>query len=144
MEPITAGILVVLGKYALDKGVELGKEVGPKALETAKEMFALALDKLRSRPSGEVIAQNFEEDPETWQKPAEKELDQAMAEDKEFKEALEAMVKQFDEEAKAHAESTGANYTSISVLGERNVTIGGGVSGSTIITGDSPAPTRGE
>jgi len=144
MEPITAGILVVLGKYALDKGVELGKEVGPKALETAKEMFALALEKLRSRPNGEVIAQNFEQDPETWQKPAEKELDQAMAEDKEFKEALEAMVKQFDEEAKAHAESTGANYTSISVLGERNVTVGGSVSGSTIITGDNPTPTRGE
>ena len=144
MEPITAGILVVLGKYALDKGVELGKEVGPKALETAKEMFALALEKLRSRPNGEVIAQNFEQDPETWQKPAEKELDQAMAEDKEFREKMEAKAKQYDEAAKAHAESVGSSYTSISVLGERNVTVGGSVSGSTIITGDNPTPTRGE
>ena len=60
MEPLTATIIVVLGKYALDKGLELGKEVGPKALETAKEMFTTVLDRLRKDPTGKVVADQYE------------------------------------------------------------------------------------
>ena len=45
MDPITTSIVMVLGKYALDKGGELAQEVGPQALEAAKEMFSLALNR---------------------------------------------------------------------------------------------------
>ncbi len=107
MEPLTASIVIILGKYALDKGLELGKEVGPKALETAKEMFTAVLDRLRKTPKGEVVAEGFEEDPKAYQKPVEKEIEKEMAADAEFKAQLEALLARFEELAKEHAAATG-------------------------------------
>ena len=157
LDPITTGIIVVLGKYALDKGAELGKEVGPQALETAKEMFAIALDKLRRNPKGEMVADEYEEDPEAYEKPLAKELDKAVAEDAEFKAQLESLLQQYDEAAAAHAAVVGTTYTAVlkgsgaiaqgsgDALGERAVKAGdvhGPIitgSGNVIHTGRSAA-----
>ena len=43
MNPLTLSIVVILGKYALDKGLELGKEVGPQALDAAAGEGGLAV-----------------------------------------------------------------------------------------------------
>ena len=110
MEPLTASIIVILGKYALDKGVELGKEVGPKALDTAKEMFSAVLDRLRQNPTGQVLADGFEEDPETYQKPVEKEMEKEIEADAGFKAQLEALLKQYQQAAQEHAAATGRTY----------------------------------
>lgn len=147
LDPITTGIIVVLGKYALDKGAELGKEVGPKALDTAKDIFTIVLDRLRRNPKGELVANEYETDPETYEKPLEKELEKAVAEDDEFKTKLASLLKQYDEAATAHAIATGTTYTAIlkgsgataqgegaTAVGERGVNVGGGVQGP-IITG---------
>lgn len=147
IDPVTTGIIVVLGKYALDKGAELGKEVGPKALETAKEIFTTALDRLRRDPKGEVVADGYAEDPETYEKPAVKELDKIVSDDAAFKEQMTTLLTQFDAAAAAHALATGDTYTAVlegggavaqgegaTAVGERGVNVGGNVDGP-IITG---------
>lgn len=110
MDPITISIVIILGKYALDKGVELGKEVGPKALETAKEMFTLVLDHLRRDPKGEVIAGEFEQDPQTYQKPVEKALAEATQADADLATKLEALLEKYEAAAMEHAATTGTRY----------------------------------
>jgi lipopolysaccharide biosynthesis regulator YciM len=99
-----------LGKYALDKGAELGKEVGPKALETAREMFESALDRLRRDPKGEVIAGEFEQDPETYQKPVEKALTAEVQNAPVFAEQLKTLLARYEEEAETYAAAQGRMY----------------------------------
>lgn len=147
LDPVTTGIIIVLGKYALDKGTELGKEVGPKALEVAKELFTITLDRLRRDPAGQVIADEYEADPETYEKPLQKKLDEAVKAEAQFKAQVEALLKQFDEAAAAHAVATGSTYTAVlegggaiaqgegaTAVGEEGVNVIGNVGGS-IITG---------
>jgi hypothetical protein len=99
MDPLTTSIVVILGKYALDKGVELGREAGPQALEAAKEMFALALERLRREPKGELIAGEFEKDPQTYQKPLEKALGAELQADPDFAAQLKALLARYEQAA---------------------------------------------
>ena len=142
MDPLTASIAIILGKYALDKGLELGKEVGPKALDTARDIFTAVLDRLRQNPKGEVVAEGFEEDPETYEKPVEKELDKEVEADAEFKAQLEALLARFEEQARAHAAAAGRAYQATvtgsgavaqdgsAAAGAGGIAVGGKVSGS--------------
>jgi hypothetical protein len=111
MDPLVTPIVIILGKYALDRGLELGKEVGPQALETAKEMFALALDHLRKKPAGQVIAGEFEQDPETYEKPVEKELDTALQANPGLAQQLQDLLARYEQERKEYAAAQGLAYT---------------------------------
>jgi hypothetical protein len=113
MDPIVTPIVLILGKYALDKGAELGKEVGPKALETAKDMFALAIDRLRKNPKGEVIASEFEKDPDTYQKPMEKVLADTAQTDPDFAAQLKELWAKYEKAAEEHAAAMGTSYQAI-------------------------------
>ena len=135
MDPLTASIIVILGKYALDKGVELGKEVGPKALDTAKEMFTVALDRLRKDPKGEVIANEYEKDPEAYEKPVEKELDTQVQADAEFKAQLQALLEKYEQAAQEHAVATGTTYQPTVTAGKGGVAVGRDVHGGIRISG---------
>jgi hypothetical protein len=150
MDPVVTPIVLILGKYALDKGAELGKEVGPKALETAREMFGLTLAHLRKNPKGEVIASEFEKDPDTYQKPMEKVLAETAQADPAFVAQLKDLLAKYEEAAKEHAAAMGITYQATLkgsgaiaqgegavAAGERGVAVGRDVTGSTIITGDS-------
>ena len=129
-----------LGKYALDKGVELGKEVGPEALKTAKEMFALALKRLRQDPTGEVIAEEYEKDPKAYEKPMEKELDAAVQADPDFAQQLGALLQQYEQQAATHgvsqmviqtrdgAVASGDGATALGA-GAKQIVVGGSVGG---------------
>jgi hypothetical protein len=150
MDPVVTSIVLILGKYALDKGVELGKEVGPKALETAREMFGLTLDHLRKNPKGEVIASEFEKDPDTYQKPMEKVLAETAQADPDFVAQLKDLLAKYEEAAREHTAAMGTTYQATLkgsgaiaqgkgavAAGKRGVAVGRDVTGSTIITGDS-------
>ena len=142
MDPFITPIVLVLGKYALDKGAELGKEVGPQALEKVKEMFGLALDRLRREPAGEVIAGEFEKDPQTYQKPVEKALATTIQADPALATQLKDLLAQYEAAAREHAAATGTSYRATLTgsgaiaqgpgavaAGAGGVAVGGGVQG---------------
>ena len=147
MDPITASIAIILGKYALDKGAELGKEVGPKALETAKEMFSLVLERIgKKKPE---TAQEFPKDPETYRKPLEKALEAELKADPGFAARLKALLEKYEQAAQEHAAATGTTYKATLIgsgaiaqgpgakaVGERGVLVEGDVKGGVIVTGD--------
>jgi hypothetical protein len=147
MEPIITSIVAVLGEYALDKGGEFLEEVGPKALDTAKEIFTTVLDRLRKDPKSEVVAEEFKEDPATYEKPLEKKLAQEFEADAEFATQLQVLLEQYEQAAKDHAESTGRVYqATVSgsgavahdggvAAGPRGVAVGGNVQGGVTISG---------
>jgi len=108
MDPLVASIVVILGKYALDKGEELGKEVGPKALDKAKEMFEVVLDRIgKKKPE---TAAEYPQDPETYEKPLASAVEAEVHADSEFAAQLQALLEQYDQAAKEHARTTGQVY----------------------------------
>lgn len=147
MDPIVASIVVILGKYALDKGAELAKEAGPTAKEYAGKLFDIALKRLRRTPKGEFVADNFEASPDTYAKPLESELAELAQADAQFAAQLEELAAQYDAAAANYAAQAGTTFTAIlqgggaiaqgegaNAIGERGVYVGGNVSGN-IITG---------
>ena len=146
MDPIITPIVMILGKYALDQGVELAKEVGPTALEKAKEIFGMVLERVGRKKS--ETATGFPEDPQTYQKPLEKALDAEVAADAQFAERLKGMLAEYEQAAQAHAAASGTTYRAelkgsgaiaqgpgAVAAGAGGVAVGGSVQGGTIITG---------
>jgi hypothetical protein len=153
MDPITGTIVIVLGKYALDKGVELGKEVGPKALEKAKEMFQVVIDRITQKKP--ETAAEFPNDPETYQKPMEKALDAEIAADPDLAAELKALLAQYEEAAKAHAAATGQTYEALlegsgaiaqgagaAAAGAGGVAVSGSVGGDVHVGGERSEPGK--
>jgi hypothetical protein len=138
MDPIIISVVTILGKYALDKGVELGKAVGPKALDTVKEMFGMVLARVRQEPRGEVIADEFEEDPETYEKPLAKKVEAAADDDADFARELQALYERFQAQVKEHTGQTGTTYSAhlegSGAIAQGNNALAGG-EGSTVIRG---------
>jgi hypothetical protein len=143
MEPLTTSVAVVLGRYAVDKGIELGKELGPKALDAAKDMFTAVLNRLRRKPKGEVVADGFEENVEVYRKPLEHELDKEITADPVFTEELKALMAQFDTAAKQHSPDYKALLTGSGAIaqgpgavaaGAGGIAIGGSVQGGVMAT----------
>lgn len=151
MDPMITPIVVILGKYALDKGVELGKEVGPEALKTAKEMFALALERIgRKKPE---TAAEFPEHPQAYEGPLALALDEAVQANADLKAQLQKLLEQYDQAAEAYAAAQGKTYTSIKVrdgaaavgdgatalgAGAQQIQIGGDVGGDLTTGGGRP------
>jgi len=146
MDPIITPIVIILGKYALDKGVELAKEVGPTALEKAKEMFGMVLERV-GRKKSETAAE-FPKDPGAYQKPLEKAMDAEVAADAEFAARLKGLLAEYEQAAQAHAAASGTTYRAelkgsgaiaqgpgAVAAGAGGVAVGGSVRGSTVITG---------
>ncbi len=144
MDPITVTVVTILGKYALDKGVELGKAVGPKALDTAKEMFGMVLERVRKvDPRGEVIAEEFEADPETYEKPLAKKVEAVVEDYPDFAAELKARLEEYKEATREYAAQTGQSYEALlegsgaiaqgpgaTAAGAGGLAIGGSVGGS--------------
>ena len=140
MDPFITPIVLVLGKYALDKGAELGKEVGPQALEKVKEMFGLALERVKRVDAR--AAQKFPDNPEGYQTPLADALTEAAQADPAFAAQLKDLLAKYEAAAKEHATATGTSYRATLTgsgaiaqgpgavaAGAGGVAVGGGVQG---------------
>ena len=108
MDQFVTAISVILGKYALDKGVELGKEVGPKALGTVKEMFGMVLDRVKK--TDRRTAEKFPENPEGYQAPLADVVGEIAKGDPKFADQLKAMLAQYEEARKEYPATAGTSY----------------------------------
>jgi hypothetical protein len=137
---------LILSQYAHDRGVELAKEAGPAASELAGRLFAAVLERLRQEPRGQTVSEEFERDPETYERPMQKQIQAAISADAEFAAQLRQLVNRYEQAAAAHAASTGSRASlqgggaiaqgpGATAVGSRGVSIGGSNTG-TIITGD--------
>jgi hypothetical protein len=143
-DPLTASVMVILGKYAIDQGAALAKEVGPAAAEKARALAGKALAALRRQPRGEMVAEEYLEDPESTATLAEKKLAAALAEN----EALRAELKTLLADYEAAAGGSGPSYEAqvegggaiaqgegAAAVGERGVNVQDSTTGGPIITG---------
>lgn len=110
MDPLSASITIILGKYALDKGAELAKEAGPAALEKARDIVTTALGRLRKDPAGEFVAKGFEKSPQGYQEPLQEKLAEIIEADPDFAAKLETLLEAYETAAQEHAAATGATY----------------------------------
>ena len=86
-----------------------------------------------SHPKLEPTLVDYADDPETYAKPAAKLLhDAGVDSDQEVLERAAALLQR--------AGGAPAAISAVTASGERSVAIGGGLSSSTIITGDQPKP----
>jgi hypothetical protein len=144
MDPLSAAIITILGKYAIDAGVTLVKEAGPAAKETAARLFGKVLHYLRQKPGSQAIADGYEKNPAGYEAPMQDQVETALAADANFKEELQALVTQFEEQQQAFqpdvsvkvgqgsAAAVGDQSTAVA---ERGVSVTGDVTGG-IVTGD--------
>lgn len=136
MDPLTVSVVTILGKYAVDKGVELGKAVGPKALEIVQSMFGMVLAKIkRADPR---TADKFPENPEGYKAPMQDALQETLDADPDFAEALRMHLETYKEAAKAYAAASPTSY-SANLEGDGAVAQGQGATaagkGATVIRG---------
>lgn len=138
-DPLTLSVVTILGKYVIDAGITLAKEVGPAAATKAGQLLKAALDHLRKKPEGQVIAAGFEAKPDVYARPLEDQLGTAVQADPAFKEQLAALLDEYKaQEAAFQATLTGsgaiAQGQGATALGERSSYVGRDA--GLIITGD--------
>jgi hypothetical protein len=134
MDPILTPIMIILGKYALDKGIELGKAVGPDALKTAKEIYGMTLDHLRKDPKTEVVVEEYEQDPAAAEKLLEKKLASTLETNPDFAAQLKELLAQYEQQAQSHAVAAGVSYQA-TISGTGAAAQGEGASAATATNG---------
>ncbi len=95
MDPLTTTIMTVLGKYAIDKGAALAKEVGQVAAEAAGKLFTKVMARLRADPGEAKNAERYEKDPRTFEAPVAAAVDEQIKADPNFAKELQHLVEQF-------------------------------------------------
>jgi hypothetical protein len=138
-DPLTLSVVTILGKYAVDAGVTLAKEAGPAAAKKAGQLLKAALDYLRQKPEGQVIAASFEAKPDVYAKPLEDQLQTAVQADPAFRDQLAALLAEYQAQAAApQATLTGSGAVAqgegATAVGERGSYVGRDA--GLIITGD--------
>lgn len=134
MDPITVGIVVVLGKYAIDKGAEIAPVIGKQALDVAERLFRFVVDRLSSKGrEEEVIAKGFEKDPDVFEKPFAKILDEEMQSDAAFAAEVRRLVNEYNSSVEARKASD-----------EYKIHISGSVSGVGFVVGRGTVSAGGD
>ena len=106
MDPLTASVVIILGKYAIDKGASLAKEAGPKAVELAGQLFVTVMSRLRESEKTKRYADDYEADPETFEKPVAKALDAEVQADPGFAAKLRDLLSRYEGVAATSPAST--------------------------------------
>lgn len=143
MEPLTAAIMTVLGKYAIDKGAGLIKEAGRAAADVAGKLFAKVMERLKADPGEAKNAERYEKDPETFEAPVAAAVDDQIKADPNFAQELQQLVEQFKQAGGASL--IASNITATASDGGTAVgsfQVGGNLSGNVQIGGTSTTTNR--
>ena len=97
MDPMIAGIVIVLGKYTVDKLPELIPVITDEIHKTVALLYDLVTDSLAKKGEREAtIVYEFQNDPETYEKPFAKLLEQEMNANREFAKQVLDLVSKYD------------------------------------------------
>lgn len=127
MDPVVAAIITIVGKYAVDKGAELAKEAGPKAVEIAGKLFNKISERFSKNPADAQNLEKFTEKPETYQAPVADALEEQLK-DEAFAKEVEQLLEQYRAAAPEGAPGT----TIISQAAGDNAIQFGQVSGGSV------------
>ncbi len=127
MDPVVAAVITIIGKYAIDKGAELAKEAGPKAVEIAEKLFKKVVERFSKNPADAQNLEKFEQKPDTYQAPVADALEEQMK-DATFANEIKQLLAQY----KAAAPEGAPGTTNITQIAGDNAVQIGQASGSTI------------
>jgi hypothetical protein len=95
MDPLTTAIMTVLGKFAVDKGAGIAKEVGDAAAKAAGQLFDKVMGKLKDDQRFSWLTDLFDKDPKTYEAPVAKAVEEQVKADPNFAAELDKLVEQF-------------------------------------------------
>ena len=129
IETVAASAIVILAPYLVKAGESFAEKAGEKLAEKAGALYQAIKNKFKSDNDAEQTIALVEAKPDSKARMSalEEILTEKMKEDPNFAATINRLV----EEAKE------ADSRKVLVFGERNIAVGGNVSGSTLITGDS-------
>ena len=129
IESVAASAIVILAPYIAKAGESFAEKAGEKLAEKAGTLYQAIKNKFKSDSDAEQTMALVEAKPDSKARMSalEEVLTDKMKEDPDFAATVNRLV----EEAKE------ADSRRVLVFGQRNIAVGGNVSGSTFITGDS-------
>lgn len=130
MDPIVAAVVTVLGKYVIDKGTELAREVGPKAAEVAASLFVKVVERFSQDPGDRKILQRFERNPQDYRAAVADSLEDHLK-DPEFSEAIRELLTEY---AAATPATTGDATAITQIAGDDAIQFGRVSGGDITIT----------
>lgn len=137
MDPLAATVVIVLGKYALDKAPEIIPALGAEVSRALGRLFKFVTEHVASKGTREAtITEEFASDPETFAKPFAKILEAEILRDPSFAESIRAMIDEYNKAVltsgldPSYQVSVGGDLTSVgSVFGSGSVQAGGDIVG---------------
>ena len=129
IETVAASAIAILGPYLAKAGESFAEKAGEKLLEKAGALYQAIKSKFASDSDAEQTIAQVEAKPDSKARMSalEEVLTEKMKQDPDFAATVNRLV----EEAKA------ADGNKVLVMGDRSIGVGGDVSRSTLITGDS-------
>ena len=129
IETVAASAITILTPYLAKAGESFAAKAGEKLLEKAGALYQSIKDKFKGDHDAELTLTQVEAKPDS--KARMSALEEVLTEKMKVDPNFAATVNRLIEEAKA------ADGRKVIAFGERNIAVGGDVSGSTFITGDS-------
>ncbi len=136
MDPLTVGVIVTLGKYALDKASDIIPVLGAEASRIIDQLFGFVTEHLSGKGTKEtVVTEGFKSDPETFEKPFAKLLEEEIKANPAFSARIRELVNEYNDLADARGVD---NKYKISVSIKGDVSATGSIlgSGTVIAKGD--------
>ena len=101
IDPLTMVVVDILGKYVVDKGATLLKEVGQSAAQAASLLFEKAMARLKADPAEVRNAERFEQNPEGYRTPVAEAIAEKVKNDSDFAAQLTALLEDYKKASNA-------------------------------------------
>ena len=134
VDPLIMVVVDILGKYAIDKGASLLKEVGQSAVKAAAKLFEQVMSRLKADPAEAKNAERFEKNPEAFQAAIEAAVAERVKNDPAFAVQLAALWKDYERARHMDASSTNVGSGAAALdggvaAGEGGMAVAGNIQG---------------